>query len=135
MRSEVIRFALVLILGLGLDIAIAAALLRFSSASLPVAAAAGFCAGAATNYLLHEAWTFRYGRIRLSLTRALRYLLALGAGLVARVGTVAAITAVTQALPVMAVLLMGIGVSFVVNFTVSRFFVFRRSHLEQDPHS
>lgn len=135
MRGEAIRFALVLLLGLGVDLAIAAALLHFGDASLPVAAAAGFCAGAVSNYLLHEAWTFRHGTIRLSRMRALRYLIALGAGLTARVATVAVVTTTVQALPVVAVLALGMGASFAVNFTVSRIFVFRRSHLEQEPRS
>ena len=136
--KELIRFTFVLGLSLGIDLAVASTLIYLAVASLPVAAAAGFAAGGLSNYVLHETWTFRGAkalredRAALSLTRAGRYSIVLGAGFATRVGSVALLDATWPVLPVWAVLGVGILASFIVHFALSKAFVFQRPFPDQD---
>ncbi|PTE19718.1 GtrA family protein, partial [Cereibacter changlensis JA139] len=57
--AELLRFGLVSTLGLGVDLLVAYGLAALLEISLPLAALAGFLAGAALNYALHHLWTFR----------------------------------------------------------------------------
>lgn len=117
--SSLVRFGLVAVAGLGVDLGTAWLLRPFMP--LPLAAFFGFCVGAAFNYLLHERWTF--GTRAASAKRGSLYLLALLATLGTRVGSVAILD--RTALPDLAVLILATGVSFVVNYLLSRFLVFR----------
>lgn len=117
--SSLVRFGVVAVAGLAVDLG-TAWLLRPLMA-LPLAAFFGFCVGAAFNYLLHERWTF--GTRAASARRGSLYLLALLATLGTRVASVALLE--RTGLPDLAVLILATGVSFVVNYLLSRFLVFR----------
>jgi putative flippase GtrA len=122
---EATRFLAVAVAGLIVDLAVAWSAARFLNMPLWLATATGFAVAATLNYALHELWTFRAGARRLSAGRALRYGVALTATLSARVATVAVLAAIlgnTFALPV---LVAGAGVSFCVNYLISKHFVFR----------
>lgn len=122
---EATRFLTVAVVGLIVDLTVAWSAARFLNMPLWLATVAGFAVAAALNYALHELWTFRAGARRLSAGRALRYGVALAATLSARVATVAMLAAIlgnTFALPV---LVAGAGVSFCVNYMISKHFVFR----------
>lgn len=121
-RSPLVRFGLVAVAGLAIDLAVGWCLASLAGVPLPLAAMFGFAAGAGFNYLLHERWTF--GRGAVSARRGALYALSLLATLGTRVGTVAAIEAAVPALPALAVLVLSTGVSFAVNFLVSRHLVF-----------
>jgi len=119
--SSLVRFGLVAVAGLCVDLGTAWTLRTAFRLSLPLAAFLGFCAGAAFNYLLHERWTF--GTRAASARRGSLYLLALLATVATRVGAVALLE--RSALPDIAVLILATGVSFVVNYLLSRHLVFR----------
>ena len=125
--SSLVRFGLVAVAGLCVDLGTAWTLRTAFRLSLPLAAFLGFCAGAAFNYLLHERWTF--GTRAASARRGSLYLLALLATVVTRVGAVALLE--RSALPDIAVLILATGVSFVVNYLLSRHLVFRPETLPQ----
>jgi putative flippase GtrA len=105
---------------------------------LPIAAVFGFAAAAAVNYVLHESWTFRHGARRLSLRRGGLYLTTLCLTLGARIGAVliiqrALLGAVDHKL---ATLLAATGISFLVNYGLSRYVVFTgRPHGPKAPAS
>lgn len=122
---EALRFFAVAVAGLVLDLAVAWSAARFLGLPLWLAAALGFMVAAGLNYVLHELWTFRGGARRLSGGRALRYGLALAATLAARVLTVALLAALVGEAWPLPVLIAGAGVSFVVNYLISKHFVFR----------
>jgi len=122
---EAARFLAVAVAGLALDIAVAWCAARLLGLPLWLAAAAGFAVAAAANYAAHELWTFREGARRLSGGRALRYGAALAATLGTRVATVAALAALVGDGHALPVLMVGAGVSFFVNYALSKHFVFR----------
>ena len=119
--SSLVRFAVVAVAGLGIDLGTAWTLRTGLDFSLPLAAFFGFCAGAAFNYWLHERWTF--GTRAASAKRGSLYLIALLVTVASRVGTVALVE--PTGLPDMVVLIVATGVSFIVNFVLSRYVVFR----------
>ena len=123
--SSLVRFGFVAVAGLCVDLATAWTLRTAFGLGLPLAAFLGFCAGAAFNYLLHERWTF--GTRAASARRGSLYLLALLATVATRVGAVALLE--RSALPDIAVLILATGVSFVVNYLLSRHLVFRPENL------
>lgn len=122
---EVARFFAVAVAGLVLDLAVAWCAARLLGLPLWLAAAAGFTVAAAANYAAHELWTFRERARRLSAARAARYGATLAATLGARVATVAALAALVGDGHALPVLLAGAGVSFFVNYALSKHFVFR----------
>lgn len=122
---EAARFFLVAVAGLVLDLTVAWATARLLGLPLWLAAATGFAAAAAANYALHELWTFRDGARLMSTRRALRYGVALAATLTARIATVAVLAAMAGDGHDLPVLLAGAGVSFFVNYAISKHFVFR----------
>lgn len=125
LERQVVRFGLVSLAGLTVDMAAAWAVLRGLDAPLPLAALAGFLCGALFNYALHEGWTFATATP--SLRRGALYGAVLGATLATRVGTVAALDRLAGHAPALAmpILLVAVGVSFTVNYTLSRTVVFR----------
>ncbi len=90
-----------------------------------LAAAGGFVVAASLNYVLHELWTFRDGMKKLSAGRGARYAFALAATLGVRVASVAVLTAIFGSVHALAVLVAGAGVSFCVNYFLSKYYVFR----------
>jgi putative flippase GtrA len=122
---EATRFLAVAVAGLIVDLAVAWSAAHFLDMPLWLAAVAGFAVAATFNYALHELWTFRAGARRLSAGRALRYAVALAATLSARVATVALLDAKLAGTVALPVLVAGAGVSFCVNYFISKHFVFR----------
>ncbi len=125
--SELLRFFAVTVLGVVLDIAVAYGLHTLFGWPLWLAAACGFVLAAGANYMVHQTWTFRAGARRLSLGRAARYGAVALATLLARLAAVAAIVPFAGPDLALGVLIAGAGVSFAVNFALSKLFVFRGS--------
>lgn len=124
--GEFLRFATVSVAGLAVDISLAWGLAAVVRVNLMLSAAAGFAAGAAFNYLVHEFWTFRRAERRLSLARMLRYGGALGATLATRLAVVYALSQILNtAQSDLIILLLATVLSFAVNYLVSKLFVFR----------
>lgn len=125
LSGDFIRFGVVSVLGLCVDLAGAWTLARWLP--LPAAALGGFLVGAALNYGLHEAWTFASKDRRPSVRRGGLYLLTLGITLGVRVASVAALEAFVFPAPdqALAALVMATGLSFVVNYLLSKYVVFR----------
>lgn len=122
--SELLRFLAVTVLGVVIDLAIAFALHTLAGVPLWLAAATGFTLAASANYVIHQTWSFRSGPRSLSARRAGLYALVALATLAVRVGIVAVLErAVAGAWP-LAILVAGAGVSFLVNFALSKFLVF-----------
>jgi len=122
--SEILRFSIVTVLGVVLDIVIAYALHELGGVPLALAAVIGFVCAASGNYILHQLWSFREGARRLSAARAAKYAGVAGLTLTARVGVIAMLAAWTQGDYALLILICGAGVSFFVNFTLSKVFVF-----------
>ncbi|MDP2258242.1 MAG: GtrA family protein [Caulobacter sp.] len=127
LSGDFIRFGLVSVLGLCVDLAVAWSLASLLPVPLPIAALGGFLAGAALNYGLHEVWTFASRDRRPSVGRGGLYLLALGITLGVRVASVAALETFVFPAPeqALAALVMATGLSFVVNYLLSKYVVFR----------
>jgi len=121
---EAVRFLAVAVAGLALDLAVAWSAAGIFDLPLWLAAATGFAVAAAMNYALHELWTFRDGPRRLSTDRALRYAGALVTTLGARVVTVAVLALLLGDGYALQVLAAGAGVSFCVNYLITKHFVF-----------
>jgi len=122
--SEMLRFFIVTVLGVVLDIAIAYGLHELAGLPLALAAVIGFMCAASANYILHQLWSFQSSSGRLSASRAAKYGLVAGLTLVARVSVVAMLAAYFAGQYVLSILICGAGVSFFVNFALSKFFVF-----------
>ena len=122
--SELIRFFAVTVVGVVLDIAIAYWLATRFGVPLWLAATIGFVMAASFNYIAHQLWSFRDGSRQLSALRALKYAGAAGATLCARVAVVAVLDAALGGEPALLILICGAGVSFFVNFTLSKYVVF-----------
>ena len=122
--SELLRFFAVTALGVVLDIAIAYALHSLAGVPLWLAAMIGFTIAAGANYLLHQTWSFQSGSRQLSAKRAFKYSGAALATLIARVAVVAALDAAFDGELPLLILICGAGVSFFVNFSLSKLFVF-----------
>ena len=124
--TELTRFGLVAIAGLIVDIAVAWLCWAQLGLGLTLAAGIGFLAGAAVNYLLHEFWTFQRSESRISLGRIGRYGVGLAATLAVRLCAVYVLSRVFDADSfALVILVLATGVSFIVNYVVSKFFVFR----------
>lgn len=121
---EFLRFSAVIALGLAIDMAVALGLARLG-ASLMAAAACGFAAGAAANFLLHRRWTFRGAASRPILAQAAAFAASLAAVLATRLAAVAVIARAAPGLPDAAVLLGAAGLSFLMSYALGRGLVFR----------
>lgn len=125
---DFVRFLVVTIVGLALDIAVAWTFAVKGGMALPLAAVCGFAAGAAFNYVAHEFWTFGGDKSRLSLRRGFLYLTSVGAVFVVRIVAVDFLENTFSSGPWMElqVLLSAAGISFAVNYVLSKCLVFRR---------
>ena len=122
--SELFRFFGVTVLGVVIDIAIAWALHTYAGVPLWLAACVGFVLAASSNYILHQTWSFQSGSRQLSLSRGAKYGGVALLTLLARVATVAALERTWEGGWPLLILIGGAGVSFFVNFTLSKLFVF-----------
>ncbi len=130
---EALRFTAVAVLGVTLDIAIAYSLAQFFAVPLWAAAAIGFFAAAIANYTAHELWTFRSKTSKFSLKRASQYILASAATLTVRLSVIVMLGQWLGADYNLLVLVVATGVSFTLNFILSKFFVFYRQHDQDAP--
>jgi len=130
---EATRYFAVALAGLALDLAVAWGAARLMGLPLWLAATAGFAVAAALNYALHELWTFRDGARQISAGRALRYATGLAVTLAARVAAVAVLAALLGDDRVLTILVVAAGVSFGVNFLISKHFVFQPDPTLKDP--
>ena len=122
--SEFLRFFSVTVLGVILDIAIAYTLADAFGVPLWLAATIGFVIAASANYVVHQLWSFQSGSRRLSFGRAGKYAGVALVTLAARITVVATLDQVLAGQWSLAILICGAGVSFFVNFGLSKFFVF-----------
>ncbi|UAB79813.1 GtrA family protein [Erythrobacter sp. SCSIO 43205] len=121
---EMVRFFVVTVLGVFLDLAIAYGLHELGSVPLTLAAVIGFVCAASANYVAHQVWSFSGGAGSLSANRAVKYGAVAALTLVVRVGVVALLDAWLAGAFALLILICGAGVSFFVNFALSKFFVF-----------
>lgn len=128
--SELARFFAVTVLGVILDLALALALAQGLGLPLWIAATIGFVVASCVNYVLHQTWSFRAGPRQLSAGRAARYAGTALATLAARIAVVAALGHAWGSGPALAILICGAGVSFCVNFALSKLVVFRERQAE-----
>lgn len=122
--SELVRFFTVTVLGVIIDIALAYALATQLGVPLWLAATIGFATAASCNYVAHQLWSFRTGPRALSAVRAAKYAGAALATLAVRVAVVALLDRALGGDPALLILICGAGVSFFVNFGLSKFLVF-----------
>lgn len=122
--NEFARFFAVTVLGVVIDIAIAYGLHEVFGTPLAVAATIGFVLAATFNYVMHQTWSFQTGSRRLSMARALKYAAVAGTTLAARVAVVAILADRFGDEYALLILICGAGVSFFVNFGLSKLFVF-----------
>lgn len=128
--SELIRFFGVTVLGVIVDIAIAWALHTYAGVPLWVAATIGFVLAASGNYILHQTWSFQGGSRQLSWARGAKYGGVALLTLIARIAVVALLERTWEDGFALAILIAGAGVSFFVNFTLSKLLVFAQSQPE-----
>lgn len=124
---EILRFAAVVVAGLAVDLT--TAFTTATALGLPVAtgAAAGFFVGALFNYVCHELWTFREAGRALSPQRASLYLISAVLILGVRILVASTLSPwATSPASRFAVLIAAAGASFVLNYLLSRFLVYRR---------
>lgn len=122
--TEFLRFFAVTVLGVVIDLAIAFAVHTLLGVPLWLAAATGFTLAASANYVIHQLWSFQSGPRRLSAGRAAKYGAVALVTLAVRVGIVALLDRlIAEAWP-LAILIAGAGGSFLVNFALSKLFVF-----------
>lgn len=128
---ELVRFGTVTVLGLAVDLAVAWTLAVVFFLPLPLAAAVGFGFGALLNYLLHGMWTFGIGQEAFSARRVASYVVALALVLSVRIAAVAVLTWIIEDPRgyELAVLMAATTFSFVVNYLLSKYVVFRAAHL------
>lgn len=126
---ELIRFFGVSVVGVLIDLSIAYSLATFAGVPLWAAATLGFLVAALVNYATHEIWTFRQGNKTLSITRSLKYLMVSVITLLARIAVVFPLEQALSNSPLL-VLFCATGVSFFVNFALSKFFVFSSAPTE-----
>jgi putative flippase GtrA len=123
---QLFRFGVVTVLGFGIDVSLAWAL-AVAGTPLPFATLGGFLAAAAFNYVLHELWTFATDEPRAFAHRRLLYLAGLGLTLATRLLVVFGLSRLRPhgAIWDLLVLMIAIGCSFAVNYTLSKHIVFR----------
>lgn len=122
--NEMLRFFVVTVAGVVLDLAIAYLLASQMGLPLWLAAGVGFVIAACANYIAHQLWSFQSGSRRLSSARALKYGGAALATLATRVAVVALLERALGGEQALLILVCGAGVSFFVNFALSKFVVF-----------
>ena len=113
---ELLRYTVAVGVGLGIDLSVALAVNRLLGLPLVAGAAIGFVGGILSNYLLFELWVF--GTRQLRWARLGRIVLAAQAALALRLGAVWLLDRL--GVPPLPTLVAGAGVSFAVNFFVSR---------------
>jgi putative flippase GtrA len=125
---EILRFAIVAVLGVILDIGIAYALASALGIPLWLAATIGFATAALANYMAHEFWTFRHEASRISVLRAGQYVLTSAVTLLIRLALIAVFSSWLGAQHRLLILVAAAGTSFAFGFVFSKFLVFSNRH-------
>ncbi|CAN5370005.1 hypothetical protein BH10PSE13_BH10PSE13_11290 [soil metagenome] len=127
LNATLVRFGIVAVGGLCIDLLVSWTLAAIVGLPLPVAALCGFLVAAASNYVVHEGWTFGGGG-KLTAQRGMLYLCLMAATLGVRLIAVTALQAWVFTRPghTLAPLLLATGFSFLFNFGLSKYLVFRR---------
>jgi dolichol-phosphate mannosyltransferase len=118
---------LVSAIGVIVDICIAYFLASVLGVPLWIAATIGFILAATANYAGHELWTFRGGERRLSGVRSLQYLGVAGLTLATRLLVLDLLVGRFGTNHLLAIIIGATGISFLVNFSMSKFMIFRRA--------
>lgn len=130
---EIMRFFVVSVGGVVIDITISYAVASQLGTPLWLAAAVGFTIAAVGNYVLHEVWTFRQEEVpALSSRRALYYLISSGVTLLSRLAVVAWLATWISRDHMLEILFGGAVVSFLVNYALSKFFIFSGTTERED---
>jgi putative flippase GtrA len=82
--------------------------------------------------VVHQLWSFQEGSRRLSLARATKYAGVALATLTARIAVVATLDLALRGQWPLAILICGAGISFFVNFGLSKYFAFAEKPVEGD---
>jgi putative flippase GtrA len=120
---KAVSFALVGLINTAVDAAIFFLLLGYVTSSLIVANVAAWCLANTGSYVMNSLTTFSTetgGKLRLK-----HYLGFVGSGLVAVTASTTALVVAANFMPVWAAKAIAILVSFVVNFSITHFVVFR----------
>ena len=130
--NEFARFFAVTVLGVVVDIGVAFALAQLLGMPLWLSITLGFTVAALQNYALHQIWTFQNGLQQLSMARGIKYVGAAITTLLVRIVTASLLASLLQEGLELVILICATGVSFVVNFAISKTFVFAEAPLEQN---
>lgn len=92
----------------------------------PVAAMVGVLAGAFIVYIGHEYWTFAQAQPGVSRRRFIRFCLSVAGVLIARASLVWVMVSILgDRLPLLVILTIAVFVTFVMNYIISKIWVFR----------
>ncbi|QJP16157.1 GtrA family protein [Starkeya sp. ORNL1] len=128
LSTNMFRFLVVVVFGLCMDLSVAWSLANFAGIPLVYAATGGFLLAALFNYVLNELWTFADENCHLSFKRALLYVLPMLVTLSSRLLLVFLLSPYgTGRVSSLAILIAAASLSFVVNYCLSRFVVYRRT--------
>jgi putative flippase GtrA len=128
LSPNIFRFLVVVVFGLGVDLSVAWSLANLAGIPLVYAASGGFLLAAIFNYVLNELWTFADENNHLSFKRALLYILLMLITLGTRLLLVFLLSPYESGrVSSLAILIAAAGASFVVNYCLSRFVVYRRT--------
>ena len=118
---QIIRFLFVSAVGVIVDIAIAYSAIIMLGAPIHIAATISFFVATFVNYVAHQKWTFRSGLENLSVKRIFQYAIVSVVTLSVRVTSILLLSLWSSDRYVIAILVAAAGVSFLVNYTLSRF--------------
>ena len=121
---ELLRFLAVAVVGVVLDLAISYSLAKTLDLQLWVAAAVGFTVAAMVNYVAHELWTFRSDMRKPSVQRSIQYVGVAILTLLVRLVIVVWLGGLLDKDYLLVILACGVGVSFILNFTISKLIIF-----------
>lgn len=129
---EALRFFAVSLSGVIVDLAISLFAAKVLDLPLWISAMVGFATAATLNYTAHELWTFRGGERQLSSLRGAQYIMSSTVVLGSRLIVVAWLGNLTEKDNALFILICGAGVSFVVNFFISKYLVFSNTSGTKD---
>lgn len=125
-QREFNRYGLIVGVGLGLDLVVANLLHSLFGVSLEFAAAIGVVCGGVWNYIFLNAWAFAGPKNSSGVSRAGRFILATALTMLARSGCVWLLANILiPASPGIMILIMAVVFSFILNFLLSKYWVFR----------
>ena len=130
-RHEFLRYGATVVLGLVVDLAAARSALAIGT-PLELAAVIGVACGAVFNFIVLDLWAFAGQKSKGAGSRRLSYLGVIGITMAVRAVIVWILAALLpiQTAP-MVILTLAVGVSFTVNFLLSKHWVFQRNDQPQ----